>query len=169
MEPHTNPRRKLAEPVDTSAPEATFQVTEEYGSVTVSLDHLNREPREDGHTVTNVVYSTESAFQSLLSQVEYFDRENGEGSSLTDPSFFEIAAQGLTRDLVYVYTPNGRKTNVIVSAELYAVLQANPIVNAEGTALGLHAGLLTLAQDAFRQAIQEGRDKRLQVWLPVGG
>lgn len=166
------PTDKLREPVADTAQsdEAAFRPLEEYGSVTVTLDHLNREPREDGHTVTNVVFSTETAFQSLLSQVGYFDRENNAAlSSLADPDFFEIAAKGLSHDVVFVYTPNSRKTNVIVSAELYATLLGNPVVNAEGTSLGLHAGLLTLAQDLFRTAIQEGGDKRLQVWTPIGG
>jgi len=153
---------------DTTEAQAAEIEVQEYGSITITIDHLNREPRGDGKVVTKVVYSTESAHESIVAQVAYFYEKGLAQNILGDKDIFATIASGLDRDVAYVYTPGEFQTNIIVDAALYHKMTTNPLTNPDQTVLGLHAGLVALATDMMRAAKAEGKDPTVVVFVPTG-
>jgi hypothetical protein len=133
---------------------------EEYASVTVSIDHLILSDDTHGHTVVKNVWSTESAVESLLAQVDYF----GDASLLRDAATLDMIARGNHHAAVFVYTANEGLTNVIVDAQVWSDTLANEELS-QGTVLGAHAALIALATDLKRTAQSEGKDGRILAFI----
>jgi hypothetical protein len=125
----------------------------EFSSITITIDHLREvEP----HTVVKMVLSTECAQESLLAQLRYF----GQLGLLTDAGFLAMAHQGLENDVVYVYTPSERRTNVIVDGPVWG-----RILEEAGTMLEATEQVILLATDLQRHARAKGSDPRLTCFV----
>lgn len=136
-------------------------VAEEYASVTITIDHLLLTDDTHGHTVVKNVWSTESAVESLLAQIEYF----GHTALLRDPAMLDMIAQGNKQAAVFVYAvPERNLTNVIVDAAVWSELLEDES-RSQGTVLGAHASLIALAADLKRSASQAGKDSRVLAYI----
>jgi hypothetical protein len=138
----------------------TADPAEEYASVTITIDHLVYDPHPNGHTVVKTVWSTETAVESLLAQLDYF-ADNG---LLRNPGILGMVAKGEERAAVFVYTVNESQTNVIVDAAVWGETLSN-VELSKGTVMGAHAALITLATDIKRAAHAEGRVERVLAFL----
>lgn len=144
---------------------AATQPPEEYGSITVSIDHLNNTDRQPGDPVVcKTVKSTETAFESLMAQVDYFDML----PLLRDTGVFANVAASMDRKAVYILTVSQDLTNIIVDWDFYRQIVAAPELG-NGTELGADGGLIVMATEALRAAKSDGAPTRLLVFLPDAG
>lgn len=128
----------------------------EYASVTVSVDHLVRDPHPNGHAVVKSVFSTESAVEALLAQLDYF----GDNACLRRPGILSMISKGEEKAAIFVYEVNENLTNIIVDAALW-----HETVAREETILGAHSSLMTLAADMKRTASAEDRAERVLAFI----
>lgn len=142
-------------------------IAEEYASVSISIEaHLNNPDAHNGHTVLKNVWSTESAAESLLSQIDYF----GQHFLLRSPDNVAMVAKATEKAAAIVYTVNDSLTNIIVDAALWGEVldpdtDAGKALNPGGTVLGAHAAFITLAHDLKRAAAREGKPQNLLLFL----
>jgi acyl CoA:acetate/3-ketoacid CoA transferase alpha subunit len=139
---------------------ATETIAEEYASVTISIDHLVTEAHRNGHTVVKNVWSTESAPEALLAQIAYF----GQTDLLTDAGIIGMIAKGNETACIFVYTVAEELTNIIVDAALWTSTIANEGLS-QGTVLGAHASLITLATDLKSEAAKAGKQGAVLAFL----
>lgn len=135
---------------------AAQELKMEYASVTISVDHLVREPHPDGHVVVKNVFSTETAVESLLAQLDYFQ----DNAILRRQGIVSMISKGEEKAAVFVYEVNGELTNIIVDVALWDEALAR-----EGTVMGTHAAFMTLCTDMKRTANAEGRSERVLAFL----
>lgn len=128
----------------------------EYASLTVSIDHLVREPHPDGHTVVKNIWSTETATEALLAQLDYFN----DNAIIRRPGMMSMIAKGEDKAAIFVYEIGPDQTNVIVDAALWDECLAR-----EGTVMAAHASLVTLASDMKRQAAAHGLSERVLAYI----
>jgi gamma-glutamylcyclotransferase (GGCT)/AIG2-like uncharacterized protein YtfP len=133
---------------------------EEYASVTISIDHLVTSPHPNGHAVCKNVWSTETAVESLLAQLDYFS----DSQILSSKGVLSMIAKGEEKAVIFVYTVNDRLTNIIVDAALWSETLANAELS-KGTVMGAHAALMTVAADMKRAAAAEGRPSRVLAFI----
>jgi hypothetical protein len=135
---------------------ASGEPLNEYASVTVTIDHLIRDGHPDGHVVVKDVWSTETAVESLLAQIDYFQ----DNAIIRRPGICSMIAKGEEKAAVFVYEVNEGQTNVIVDAALWDECLAR-----EKTVLGAHASFITLAADMKRQASVQGLTERVLAFI----
>ncbi|MFZ3194108.1 MAG: hypothetical protein WA154_13000 [Moraxellaceae bacterium] len=133
---------------------------EEFGSFTITIDHLVRDDRDDGHTVTKVIMSTESAVESLLSQFRYFK----DTVLLETSEVRKMVSVGEDQPVVYIYTPNDNQTNIIVDGPVWDDTLKHPALG--GTVLSAVSSFITLGVDMVRAAKAEGQPAGLLVFVP---
>lgn len=136
---------------------------EEYNSITVSIDHLNNTSREAGDPVVcKCVFSTQDAFESVMSQLDYF----GMTAVLQSPAVFSALAKSQDNDAIIILNVDGRDlTNIIVDADVWAKILARPEFG-NGSVLQAHASLIVLATEYVRNAKQAGDNTKVLVYLP---
>jgi len=142
------------------AAEAAPAVAEEYASVTISIDHLLLTANTGGHTVVKNVWSTESAVEALLAQLDYF----GLNGLLRDPGVISMIDRGNEKASVFILEGRDGLTNVIVDAQIWTDVLGNDEMS-QGTVLGAHAALIALATDLKRAAAAEGKSSPLLAWV----
>lgn len=136
--------------------EAAEAVKMEYASVTISIDHLVREPHPDGHVVVKNVFSTETASEALLAQLDYFN----DNTILRRPGILSNISDGEKKAAVFIYEVNPELTNIIVDVALW-----DEAITREGTVMGAHAAFMTLCADMKRTAAAEGKSERVLTYL----
>lgn len=127
------------------AEQSVNALKEEYGSITITIDHLVTDDH-GGHVVVKCVFSSESAVESLLSQFNYF----GQNELLKDTNVRRMIAEGEDSVVAYVYTPSERQTNVIVDGPLWSKTLADE--NLGGTVLSAHSSFIAMALDMIKAA-----------------
>lgn len=135
-------------------------VAEEYASVTVTIDHLRMRATESGHTVVKDVWSTESAAESLLAQIDYF----GQHGLLRDPGTIGMISKANDTAAAFVYSVNEGQTNIIVDLALWTDVFGNPEMG-RSTVLGTHASFITLATELKRAAEAAGKPSNILAFL----
>lgn len=152
------------------APEAEAEkaplpdVAEEYASVTVIIDHLRMRAQENGHTVVKDVWSTESAAESLLAQIDYF----GQNGLLKDTGTIGMIAKANDTAAAFIYAVNEDQTNIIVDLALWTKVFGNPDMG-RNSVLGTHASFITLATELQRAAVAEGKQANVLCFLTNDG
>lgn len=155
--------RKLA-PEPVAVADHNPDVAEEYASVTISIDHLRLRATETGHTVVKNVWSTESAVESLLAQIDYFDQS----MLLRDPGTVGMIAKANDTAAAFIYAVNDQLTNIIVDLALWTKVFGDKGMGRE-TVLGTHASFITLATDLQRAAVAEGKQANVLCFLTNDG
>lgn len=137
--------------------------TEEYNSITVSIDHLNNTAQQPGDPVVcKCVFSTQDAFQSVMAQLDYF----GMTSVLQNAAVFSALAKAQDNDAIIILNVEGRDlTNIIVDADVWAKILARPEFG-NGSVLQAHGALIVLATEYMRSAKQAGDNTKVLVYLP---
>jgi hypothetical protein len=137
--------------------------TEEYNSITVSIDHLNNTDRSEGDPVVcKCVFSTQNAFESVMAQLDYF----GMNAQLQQPAVFAALAKAQDNDAIVILNVEGRDlTNIIVDADVWAKILARPEFG-NGSVLQAHGALIVLATEYVRSAKQAGDNTKVLVYLP---
>lgn len=138
-------------------------VAEEYASVTITIDHLRLRATETGHTVVKDVWSTESAVESVLAQIDYFEQS----VLLRDPGTIGMIAKANDRAAAFVYAVNDQLTNIIVDLALWTKVFGDPNMG-RNTVLGTHASFITLATELQLAAAAEGKQANVLVFLTNG-
>lgn len=142
----------------------TATVTE-YASVSLVLDHLAE--RDDGHTVLKHIFSTQTATESLMADLQYY----GLLGVLTSPRLMRTVADASDVAAVFVLLvpeigQHRAHTVVIADAAIYTELTAGGDPrNPEGTLLGATAALITLATDLKRTGQVQAPDDMVLVFL----
>lgn len=144
---------------------AEAQRCDEYASLTLVLDHL-RDPRPDGATLAKAVFSTESATEALVHQLEYF----GMSRELSKQGVIKLLAQAQEKAAVFVLEvpPHGQhrgQVQIIVDAAIWTDEATHASINPEGTVLGFHAALYSLAIDLLRTMKQQAPGERLTAFI----
>lgn len=141
------------------AEDAAKPVHQEYSSVTISLDHLMNADRTDGHVVTKMVFSTESAFESLMSQLTYFKL-----ASILHDHKQMTKAHHLGREAgVAVLEAREGLTNVIVDMAVFDQAMDNDDLG--GSVMETVQSFVILASDLRRDATKRGDLSPLQVFI----
>lgn len=137
--------------------------TEEYNSITVSIDHLNNTDRQVGEPVVcKCVFSTESAFESVMAQLAYF----GMTAVLQQSAVFAALAKAQEHDAIIILNVQDRElTNIIVDSDVWAKIVARPEFG-NGSVLQAHGALIVLATEYVRSAKQAGDNTSVLVYLP---
>lgn len=140
-----------AEAAEVSAP----REPREFDSVTITVDHLADIER---HRVVKCVFSTESAQESLLAQIAYFNQVH----LLRDPGIIAVANEGMNNDVVYTYVVEpGVLTNIIVDGPVFARILAN----SAGSVLEAFEQIILLGTDQVRHARSLGDARPIMVWV----
>jgi hypothetical protein len=134
-------------------------VPEEYASVTISIDHLLADA-ETPHTVVKCVFSTESASESLLAQIDYFEQ----AWYLRNPATIDMISEGNKKATAFVYEVGEQLTNVIVDMALFNEVMANHEMS-HGTMLGAHASFIGMAADLKRAARDAGKPDKILAFV----
>ncbi len=145
-----------AEVVQDDTDQARLQ--DDFNSITVQLDHLLD---YQGKSVVAVVFSSESAVESLAAQLDYF----GQAGRIQDKSTVAMLNTGHNQAVGYVFTPNEQRTNVIFDKALFDRAFAAPDLG-NLSWLNTFASMVALAVDIKRAARAEGRDDSLLVYVP---
>jgi len=137
--------------------------TEEYNSITVSIDHLNNTDRQPGDPVVcKCVFSTETAFESAMAQLDYFKMT----SVLQQAAVFAALAKAQDNDAIIIVNVAERElTNIIVDSDVWAKIVARPEFG-NGSVLQAHGALIVLATEYMRSAKQAGDNTSVLVYLP---
>lgn len=148
--------------LDDTAPKA--ELIEEYASQTVTIDHLSE--RDDGETVTKVVFSTQTAVGSALAILDYF----GMTAQLASEGVMGLLDRASrTAAVIVIQVPERGGHSAITEIVCDAAIWSDPAlmaqVNPEGTVLGLHAGLISLARDLIKAGKEQAPTHRVLVYL----
>lgn len=142
------------------AQEPNTDIAEEYASVTIVIDHLALRSGQNGHTVVKDVWSTESAAEALLAQIDYF----GQTVLLRDPGTIGMIAKANDAAAAFVYTVSEDQTNVIVDLALWTETFGKPDLG-RSSVLGTHASFITLATELKRAAATEGKSSSVLAFI----
>ncbi len=138
----------------------------DYASCSIQLDHLLSAPH-NGHTVVRVVFSTETAVETLLAQLSYF----GMHQELASTGLINLLSAAQDRAAVFALRARDDLTNVIVDNAILAELldpasKLGSASNPEGTLAGAHGALIMIATDLLRTAAaQTGVMQRVVGWV----
>lgn len=136
------------------------EAKEEFSSVSVVIDHLVNDVRDDGHTVISTVWSTESAQESLLSQLTYF----GQTGLLRNSNVIAMVHAASQKAVAIVYTISDRQTNVILDAKVWGDTIAHPELG--GSVMNALASVVALVGDIKKQATAAGEDSPILLYVP---
>lgn len=132
--------------------------TEEFGSVTIVIDHLADLADK---TVIKTVWSTESADEALLAQVKYF----GQTGLLLDDGVRAMVAHGEETNVAFVYHVSDRETAVIVDLPVWASVFGNPEMG-KTSMLETCASFMAMAIDMQRAANAAGEPSTILLFRP---
>lgn len=159
-------RKATADPKPEVQMEVQSGPRQEFSSITITLDHLYNSLRQDGHCVVKMIFSTESAKESLVSMLSYFNMHH---LFAVDGVVELIAALGRTSGVAVLVAvgSGGPLTNIIVDAAVWrAFLRSDKI--AGGSTMELVNSLAALALDMQRAARARGDLTPLQVYSMEG-
>lgn len=139
---------------------------DEYSSFSLRIDHLTTNPFPGrAGVVMPTIWSEADARQSLVDMIGYYQHYGSE-NLLLDPEVFATVAAGLDKDVIYIYTPNDRRTEILVDAGIWSKILTDPLFGG-GSVMGAHKSLVALAMDMKRAARNEGKRDDLLVFVPA--
>lgn len=139
---------------------------EEFGSITLVIDHLVTDRSEGDPVVIKTVYSNESACEALVAQMAYF----GESELALDRGVRAMLTEGDTKDVMYVYGlgvkgAHREHTQVIVDIPMFNRALVNTEFNPDGSLMGCMAGLIAQATALQARAAEAGEGSPILLFV----